>query len=153
MTLPSGLVDEGTAVIQDATGAILLRIGEDAGRLKLGARVEASGKRSTLSGMESLRVTEPIVLLGTGAEPAARRVRTGGVREADEATLVVASGALVASARRASSGTVSFEIDDGSGPLRVSLSATLRADRDSLSAGTWVEVRGVLGQETSLAAA
>jgi hypothetical protein len=151
VTLPSGLVDEGTAVVQDATGAILLRVGEDADRLKLGARVEASGKRSTLSGMESLRVTEPIVLLGNGAEPAARRVRTGGVREADEARLVVASGALVASARRASSGTVSFEIDDGSGPLRVSLSAALRADRDSLSAGTWVEVRGVLGQETSLA--
>ena len=151
VTLPSGLVDDGTAVVQDATGAILLRIGADAGRLRLGARVEASGKRSTLSGMESLRVTEPIVLLGNGAEPAPRRVRTGGVREADEARLVVASGALVASARRASSGTVSFEIDDGSGPLRVSLSAALRADRDSLSAGTWVEVRGVLGQETSLA--
>ncbi len=151
VTLPSGLVDEGTAVIQDATGAMLLRIGADDGRLKLGARVEASGRRSTLSGMESLRVTEPIESLGTGAEPAARRVRTGGVREADEATLVVANGALVASARRASSGTVSFEIDDGSGPLRVSLSAALRADRDALAAGTWVEVRGVLGQETSLA--
>ncbi len=151
VTLPSGLVDEGTAVIQDATGAILVRIGAEAGRLELGARVEASGRRSTLSGMESLRVTEPIVLLGNGAEPAARRVRTGGVREADEARLVVASGALVASARRASSGTVSFEIDDGSGALRVSLSAALQADRDSLSAGTWVEVRGVLGQETSLA--
>ena len=151
VTLPGGLVDEDTAVIQDATGAILLRIGEGAGTLKLGARVEASGERSTLSGMESLRVSEPIVVLGTGSQPAARQVRTGGVSEADEATLVVASGAVVASARRFSSGTVSFEIDDGSGPLRVSLSATLRADRDSLAAGTWVEVRGVLGQETSLA--
>ncbi len=151
VTLPSGLVDDDTAVIQDATGAILLRLGDDGGRLNLGARVEVSGTRSTLSGMESLRVSGPIETLGNGPEPAARRVRTGGVREADEATLVVASGALVTSARRFSSGTVSFEIDDGSGPLRVSLAAALRADRDSLSAGTWVEVRGVLGQETSLA--
>jgi hypothetical protein len=56
----------------------------------------------------------------------------------------------VVAARRASSGTVSFEIDDGSGPLRVSLSAALDANRDALTTGTWVEVTGVLGQETSL---
>ena len=53
------------------------------------------------------------------------------------------------SARRWSSGTVSFEIDDGSGPLRISIPSSLRADRDSLGAGSWVEVRGVVGQETS----
>ena len=151
VTLPSGLIDDDMAVIQDATGAILLRLGDDASRLRLGARVEVSGTRSTLSGMETLRVSGAIESLGTGAEPEARRVRTGGVREADEATVVVASGALVTSARRFSSGTVSFEIDDGSGPLRVSLSAALRVNRDALSAGAWVEVRGVLGQETSLA--
>ena len=115
----------------------------------LGARVEVEGKRSTLSGMESLRVSEPPTPLGTAAEPTAREIRTGDVGEAQEATLVVARGAIVASARRASSGTVSFEIDDGSGPLRVSLASRLRADRDPLVAGTWVEVRGVLGQETS----
>ncbi len=149
VTLPTGLVDDRTAVVQDATGAILLRLGEDDGRLTLGQRVEVDGKRSTLSGMESLRVVGPIVSLGTAAEPAARQVRTGEAGEGEEATLVVARGAIVASARRSSSGTVSLEIDDGSGPLRVSLAARLRADRDSLVAGTWVEVRGVLGQDTT----
>ncbi len=149
VTLPTGLVDDRTAVVQDGTGAILLRLGEDAGRLSLGARVEVEGKRSTLSGMESLRISAPPTPLGTAAEPTAREIRTGDVGEAHEARLVVARGAIVASARRASSGTVSFEIDDGSGPLRVSLASRLRADRDPLVAGTWVEVRGVLGQETS----
>ena len=59
--------------------------------------------------------------LGTASEPAAREMRTGDVGEADEAMLVVVRGAIVASARRSSSGTVSFEIDDGSGPLRISI--------------------------------
>jgi hypothetical protein len=44
---------------------------------------------------------------------------------------------------------VTFEIDDGSGPLRVSVGSTLGADSTSLPAGAWVEVRGVLGQETT----
>jgi len=62
---------------------------------------------------------------------------------------VIVRGAVVASARRASSGTVSFEIDDGSGPLRVVLGASLKADDEAFVAGSWVEVRGVLGQETA----
>ena len=53
------------------------------------------------------------------------------------------------SARTASSGTVSFEVDDGSGPLRIVLGASLAADGAPFSAGTWVEVLGVLGQETT----
>ena len=149
VTLPPGLVDEQTAVLQDASGAILLRLGAGAGRVRLDARVEVIGERSTLSGMESLRVTESITLLGTGSEPAARIVRTGDAGEADEAKLVLARGAIVTSARRSSTGTVYFEIDDGSGPLRVSLPASLGADPGPLVADTWVEVRGVLGQETS----
>ena len=149
VTLPPGLIDAQTSVLQDASGAILLRLGEGASRLRLGARVELIGTRSTFSGMESLRVTDSITSLGTGSEPATRSIRTGEVDEADEATLVEARGAIVASARSSSIGTVYFEIDDGSGPLRVTLSAALRADRGPLVAGTWVEVVGVLGQETS----
>ena len=92
---------------------------------------------------------DSITSLGTGSEPATRSVRTGEAGEADEAKLVEARGAIVASARSSSTGTVYFEIDDGSGPLRVTLAAALRADRGPLMAGTWVEVVGVLGQETS----
>ena len=55
----------------------------------------------------------------------------------------------MANARRASSGTVSFEIDDGSGPLRVVLGASLQAADDHLAGGSWVQVTGVLGQETT----
>jgi hypothetical protein len=149
VTIPTGLLDGQTAVVQDGTGAILLRLGGDAGRLRLSQRVEVDGERSTLGGMESLRVTEAARSLGAGSEPVAPVTRTGEVDEGDEAQLVVVRGAIVASARRWSSATVSFEIDDGSGRLRISIPSSLRAESESLGAGSWVEVRGVVGQETS----
>jgi lamin tail-like protein len=149
VTLASGTIEEESAVVQDATGAILLRLGEDAGQLVRGELIEVDGVRSTKSGMESLRVSEPPRRLGTAPDPLARTLRTGDAGEAAEAEVVLVRGTLVASARRASSGTVSFEIDDGSGPLRVVLGASLQAADEHLAAGSWIEVTGVLGQETS----
>jgi len=149
VTLPPGVIDPSSAVIQDATGAILLRLGSDVGRLPRGQLVEIEGVRSTKSGMESLRVSRAAHRLGKVAEPQPRSLRTGDATEAHEAQVVVVRGALVAAARRASSRAVSFEIDDGSGAIRVVLGASLRADPGRLRKGTWVEVRGVLGQETS----
>ena len=149
ITLATGTVDPGSAVIQDASGAILLRLGDEAGTVSLGEHLEVDGARSTKAGMESLRVTVAPRRLGTAPDPAARTLRTGDASEASEAHLVVVRGALVASARRASSGTVSFELDDGSGPLRVAMGARLAIDDDPLVVGTWVEVSGVLGQETT----
>jgi len=149
VTLPAGVVDAETVVIQDATGAIVLRLGDEAGTLASGRRVQVAGARSTKGGMETLRVSEPPIDLGAAAAPNPTTVRTGEAGEAHEALLVVARGALVQSARRASSGSVTFEIDDGSGPLRVSLGASLEAADEALTAGTWVEVQGVLGQETT----
>lgn len=149
VTLASGTVDPGSAVLQDASGGILLRLGDEAGDVSRGELLEVDAVRSTWSGMESLRVSVGPRRLGSGTEPAARALRTADASEASEAHLVSVRGALVASARRASSGTVSFEIDDGSGPLRIVQGSTLAADDDALVAGTWIEVRGVLGQVTT----
>ncbi len=149
VTLAPGTVETGSAVIQDATGAIVLRLGDEAEGVSRGQLVEVAGVRSTKSGMETLRVTDPALDLGGAPEPAARAVRSGEAGEALEAQLVIVRGAVVASARAASSGTVSFELNDGSGPLRIVLGASLDADREPFAAGTWVEVRGVLGQETT----
>ncbi|MDQ3689036.1 MAG: OB-fold nucleic acid binding domain-containing protein, partial [Chloroflexota bacterium] len=149
VTLASGTIDPGSAVIQDASGAIVLRLGDDARTVSLGELVEVDGVRSTKEGMETLRVVVAPRRLGTAPDPATRTLRTGDASEASEAHLVVVRGALVASARRASSGTVSFELDDGSGPLRVAVGAGLELDNDPLAAGTWIEVSGVLGQATT----
>ncbi len=149
VTLPSGIVDADTAVIQDATGAIVLRIGDGVGTLRLGDRVEVAGTRSTKSGMETLRVTQPAVVLGRASLPHAPVLHTGAVDEAHEALFVTVRGALAANARRSSTGSVSFEIDDGSGGLKVSMGPTIAVDPTALGEGTWVEVTGVLGQVTT----
>ena len=149
VTLPAGIVDPTSAVIQDETAAIVLRLAGEARHLARGDRVEVHGTRSTLAGMETLRVTTPAVRLGAGAEPDPAAVRTGDADESLEASLVAVRGAVVSAARRVASGTVSFEIDDGSGPLRVYVAAALGGDSTGLTAATWVSVDGVLGQETS----
>ncbi|MDQ2674377.1 MAG: hypothetical protein M3Y40_06950 [Chloroflexota bacterium] len=149
VTMAPGIVDPTTAVIQDASGAIVLRIGEDVGPLARGEVVTVDGVRSTKSGMETLRVSIEPIRSGNAPEPPPRQLKTGSAGEADEARLVIVRGAVVASARRSSSGTVSFEIDDGSGPLRISVAAAVALEQASLSSGTWVEVTGVLGQDTT----
>ncbi|HEX7195415.1 MAG TPA: hypothetical protein VF364_01130, partial [Candidatus Limnocylindria bacterium] len=149
VTLASGTIDAGSAVLQDRSGAMLLRLGDEAGDVSRGELLEVDAVRSTWGGMESLRASVPPRRIGSATEPAPRALRTGDASEASEALLVSVRGALVASARRASSGTVSFEIDDGSGPLRVVLGSSLAVDDEALESGAWVEVRGVLGQVTT----
>lgn len=149
VTLPTGVVDPQTAVVQDGSGAIVLRIGEEVGQLSRGSHLEVDGTRSTKGGMETLRVTVPPRRLGTGSEPTVRSVSSGSVGEEHEALLVTVRGALVAGARTSSTGTVTFDLDDGSGPLRVTIGSAIGYDDTALVAGTWVEVRGVVGQETT----
>jgi uncharacterized protein YdeI (BOF family) len=149
VTLAPGLVDPTTAALQDASGAIVLRVGDEAGPVVRGTLVEVRGVRSTLSGMETLRVTTRPRSLGAAAEPSARALRTGEAGEDHEAAVVVVRGGLVAAPRRSSAGTVSFEIDDGSGPLRISIGSSAGIEAAQLGSGTWIEVRGVLGQETT----
>ena len=55
----SGLLEAGSAVVQDSTGAILLRLEAGAGSIGLGQLVELEGTRATKAGMLSLRVTKP----------------------------------------------------------------------------------------------
>jgi hypothetical protein len=136
-------------VIQDSTGAILLRLGDEAGAVRGGQLIEVAGKRSTKSGMLSIQVSAAPAVLGTGTQPTAVRRATGAAGEVDEARVIVARGAVVAAARRSSSGSISFEIDDGSGPLRVFAGSSLDLDRSGLVAGAWVEAVGPLGQETT----
>lgn len=150
VTLPLGVVDAETAVIQDETGAIVLRLDAEMGPLREGDAIEVDGVRSTKSGMETLRASSRPRILGSG-ESAAIAVTAAGVTEGIEARLVSLTGQLVGSARRAASGTVSFDLADGTGIVRVVMGASLQADDTALVAGAEVEVVGVVGQETTAA--
>lgn len=149
VTLAPGVVDPVSAVIQDDSGGIILRVADETGPMARGTLVEIDGTRSTLAGLETVRVAGAARVIGTSAEPAARALRTGDAGEALEATLVTVRGGVVGAPRRSSAGTISFELDDGSGPLRVSIAAATGIRATQLTAGAWIEVRGVLGQETT----
>jgi hypothetical protein len=149
VTLPASLVEEGTAAIQDATGAIILRLGDEAGTLRLGELVEVAGTRSTKSGMETLRVVAAPRRLGTQALPEPRHRATGALGEADEAVVVSVRGPVSSTPRRTSADNVYFDVDDGSGPIRVFVAPGAGVDTEHLLSGTEVDVVGVLGQETT----
>jgi Lamin Tail Domain len=149
VTMPTGLVEEGSAVVQDASGAILIRAGSEVGRLRRGQLVELTGTRSTKSGMVSLRVSAAAIIIGTQAEPVAVRRTTGGIREADEAVLVVIRGLVRDGPRRTTGGGLTFTLNDGSGPFRVFVSARTGITARNIPQGAWVEVHGVVGQQTT----
>ncbi len=149
VTAPSGLIEAGSAVVQDATAAILVRIGTDVGTLSLGQLVELDGTRSTKAGMLSLRVSTTPINLGTQADPEALRRATGALGEAEEARVVIARGAISGAISRPRGGNVSFAIDDGSGLIRVTISSRAHISTASLASGSWVELRAVLAQETT----
>jgi hypothetical protein len=149
VTVSSGLIEPGSAAIQDASGGILIRLGADAGPLARGEMVELLGTRSTKAGMLSLRVVTPPIRLGRLAEPIPLRVATGRISEAQEALLVVVRGSVVGKARVTSAGNRYFEIDDGSGEVRVFVASRVGVRTADLAAGAWIEVIGVLGQETT----
>jgi len=149
VTAPSGLLATGSAVVQDATGGILVRLGDEAGSLALGQLVELDGTRSTKAGMLSLRVTRPAMVLGSQGDPDPLRRATGALGESEEALLVIARGLVSSAVSKLGGGGISFTIDDGSGALRVTISAGAAIAATSVQRGAWLELRGVLGQETT----
>ena len=149
VTLPSGLTEPGSAVIQDESGGILIRLGDEAGSLARGELVELSGTRSTKAGMLSLRVTAPPLRLGHQAEPSPLRLATGRLGEGHEALMVVVRGKVAGKVQRTSAGNSYFDLDDGSGPGRIFLSPRARVATVAVMPGAWIEVSGVLGQDTT----
>ena len=99
--------------------------------------------------MLSLRVTKPRAPPRNAGDPTPTRRATGALGEADEARLVITRGVVSTAVSRPRGGAVSFAIDDGSGPIRVSISPRSGIATGSIKRGAWLELRGVLGQETT----
>ncbi len=72
MTLPTGLFEPTAAPFSRTRRAIFLRLSDNAGLLVAGQLVQAAGIRSTWTGMESIRLSEPPLQQGIGiaASPA-----------------------------------------------------------------------------------
>jgi hypothetical protein len=99
--------------------------------------------------METLLVSTPPERRGSQAQPSPSRHATGELGEDQEALLVAVRGEVVTSPRRTSAQNVYFDLDDGSGPLRVYVSPRTGIATSSIALGSTLELTGVLGQETS----
>jgi hypothetical protein len=62
---------------------------------------------------------------------------------------VVVRGAVTLSPRRTSAENVYFDLDDGSGPIRIFVSPGADVATEAVLLGSWVDLTGVLGQETT----
>jgi hypothetical protein len=149
VTMGPGLIDPDSAVIQDATAAILLRLSEEARGVSLGDHVRVTGTRTTKTGMEAIRVSVAPVALAAAAAPRPQRSATGSLGEDDEAALVAVRGSVATTPRRSSAQNVYFDLDDGSGPIRIYIAPDAGIDADAIVMGTWLDVTGVLAQETT----
>jgi hypothetical protein len=99
--------------------------------------------------MLTLRVSTAPLYLGTQADPEPVRRATGALGESEEARLVLVRGAISTAISRPRGGNVSFAIDDGSGPIRVTISSRSDMSAAPLTRGAWLELRAVLAQETT----
>ena len=149
VTLPTGLMDPGSAALQDGTGAIFLRPSDEAGSLSIGQQVELVGTRSSWTGMESIRISEPPTVIASGPLPEPAERATGEVGEAEEALLIRVQGAVTSGPRRTSAQNVIFDLDDGSGPLRVYVSPRSAISISGIAPGAQLVITGVLLQETT----
>ena len=149
VTLPTGLMNPGSAAVQDGSGAIFLRPADEAGSLSVGQLVELDGTHSSWTGMESIRISVPPTVIASGPlpEPAARA--TGEVGEAEEALLIRVQGEVIGGPQRTSAENVIFDLDDGSGPLRVYISPRSGINMSLIARGAQLVITGVVLQETT----
>ncbi len=142
VTLPPGLFGR-SIYIQDATGGarIYLRKGEYP-PLVVGDLLRVTGWTRDYHGELELSVPDPgyITLLGKGEIPAAVRVATGRLGEAQEGQLALVLGRVVRYEPNA------LLLDDGSGALRVYFPEDLPWRRPYVHLGDWWVARGVVGQ-------
>jgi hypothetical protein len=99
--------------------------------------------------MATVRLGQPAIVLGTQPDPTAPNRATGQIREADEALLVTVRGLAGGGPRRTSGGSLTLTLNDGSGELRVFVASATGITAASLPRGSWVEIRGVVGQQTT----
>ena len=142
----SGFADGGGYLADDSGGlAVLLTDGSFA----RGDRLRATGTIDDRYAQRTLRVTAAdVAVLGSAADPAPLAAATGAVGEGVEGRLVRVAGTVLAAPTALSAG-LAFDVDDGSGPVRVLIGSATGIDASEWGSGFAVDVVGVAGQRDS----
>jgi len=148
LTVPSGAFssstfDEGFA-IQDHTGGIYVSVADNLGFAPR-QQVRVTGMLADSFGLLTLTDVTDTKAHGIGPKVQALPVATGAVGEATEGKLVRIAGRITRTANDLPYGFMIF-IDDGSGEIKVFVSASTGIDVSGLSPGLTIEVTGFSGQ-------
>lgn len=142
----SSTFDQGFA-LQDKSGGIYVSLQTNLG-LRLGDQVEVTGQLQDIFGLLNLVSASPAdvkpkghVRLVTPAE-----VSTGSISEATEGRLVVVEGLVTQAVSSDLPYGYTFYVNDGSGEIRIFVSASTNINLSDLSLGRRVRVSGFSGQ-------
>lgn len=138
---------DGGGFVTDASGGIAVLVSD--GTFARGARMRLTGELDDRFAQRTLRATSAdIVSLGPGTEPEPVPAATGGIGESLEGSLVRVAGFVDGSATVLTSG-LAFDLDDGSGVVRLVVAEATGIDVSGWADGTRLDLVGVAGQRDS----
>ena len=142
----SSAFDAGFA-LQDKSGGIYVSLATDLG-LQLRDQAEVTGQLVDSFGLLILVPASPgdVKPMGHGRPVTPEAVNTGTVNEATEGRLVVVEGAITQAASSDLPYGYEFYVNDGSGEIRIFVSASTGIDLSGLTPGQHVRVIGFSAQ-------
>ena len=137
--------------IGDATGGIVVRLGDGQAAPSRGTLVEVRGTIADPYGQTEVRLgSNAPALLGNAASPAATLIDAGAAGETTEGLLATVRGVIATSASRATSGDIAFTITGADGAtLRIMADRSPRLDPATFRKGMAVTLTGVVGQRAT----
>jgi DNA/RNA endonuclease YhcR with UshA esterase domain len=143
VTVAPGDFSNRIIYIQDDSGGIMVYLWRgDYPDLQPGDRVQVQGRLKDYRGQREVTLSNPghITKLGTAPPPEPKFIRTGQVNDNQMGQLLLVAG-RVQNVRK-----YSFELDDGSGPVRIEHPYKAQWQLPALQPGMTVSVTGVLAR-------
>ncbi|MDQ3879803.1 MAG: hypothetical protein M3295_01775, partial [Chloroflexota bacterium] len=136
---------DGGGFVTDASGGIAVLVSGDV--FARGELLRVTGELDERYHQTTLR-TEKVTHVGTGTEPSDDPATTGEIGESFEAHLVRVAGEVAGAPTILASGSA-YELDDGSGAVRILVGPSTAIDTTAWVPGARVSLTGVVSQRDS----
>lgn len=148
VTVEPGFVGaDGLFAIQDASGAIFVRVSATAGGLVVGRSVELEGTLAAPYGQLEIRDLVSLVVGDEGAEPLAASADFSDIGEQTEGSLVSIHGTV--DSVTTDSGRLTITLEDGTATVRALADPPTGLSKSDVAKGDVVLVTGIVGQRAT----
>lgn len=135
--------------IQDATGAIVVRLGDTSPRPTAGTWIEVTGSLANPYGQLEVRSISTFRSIGPAAIPTPVAVDGASLGEAVEAELVTLEGVAAGRPLKSTSGDITFVVTTAHGQVRIAADASAGLATSSVALGDRLRLTGIVGQRAS----